>query len=242
MDTIIIILAIAIVAILFGTTFGKRLRIRASGTADEVITKDAGTIEGARAYYSASIEKKTREYQEAHGIYTKQLGKIESYETQLRELQKDKMQYNLKVNNCVEKNDDEAAKVYLKKKQDAEDRIGIVKTSLDNLVEDNKRQKELVDNLLENLNDLKSEKEKAIMTLDMAESSKSLRPTEVSSDEEDKMLEKVREGVRKATEEANGNRIAYDNSASVQEKRLDKKMKEDEIERQLQELKAARNK
>ena len=46
----------------------------------------------------------------------------------------------------------------------------------------------------------------------------------------------------KSKEEADGNRIAYESSASVQQQRLDKQMREDNLDRQLQELKAERNK
>lgn len=41
--------------------------------------------------------------------------------------------------------------------------------------------------------------------------------------EEDRMLEKVREGVKKVKEQADGTRIAYENSTGVQMKRLDKR-------------------
>lgn len=64
----------------------------------------------------------------------------------------------------------------------------------------------------------------------------------MSTSEEDKMLEKVREGIQKTKEEGIGNKIAYENSASVQQKRLDNKMKEDEIQKQLDQLKAAKRK
>ena len=54
------------------------------------------------------------------------------------------------------------------------------------------------------------------------------------------MLEKVREAVKKKQEEATGSRIAYDNSAEVLQERLNKQMKNDEIKRKLEQLKAAR--
>lgn len=56
------------------------------------------------------------------------------------------------------------------------------------------------------------------------------------------MLEKVRDGIKKTKEEADGNKIAYESSSSVQQKRLDKKMKDDEIQKKLDALKAAKNK
>ena len=56
------------------------------------------------------------------------------------------------------------------------------------------------------------------------------------------MLEKVRDGVKKQKEAADGARIAYESSTTVQKQRLDKKMKDDEIDKKLQELKAKKGK
>ena len=43
--------------------------MRASGTADEIITKDASTPEGAKAYYNKAIEAKEQDYQKASAIH-----------------------------------------------------------------------------------------------------------------------------------------------------------------------------
>lgn len=238
----LILFVVTILVVLFGTTFGKRVRLRAKGTADEVIAKDASTLDGAKAYYNTAIEKKEDDYLQAHTVYTQMLGKIDDYEMQLRDLKKEKMKLNLDINTCIDRNDDEGAKVYLKRQNEATEKEEIVANALDTLRDNAKIQKETIDNLLEELNDLKSEKEKSILTLELAQSTKSLQVTPgVSSREEDKMLEKVRDGVRKISEEANGTRIAYENSSEVQKKRLDKRMEDEEINRKLQELKASRN-
>ena len=90
---------------------------------------------------------------------------------------------------------------------------------------------------------LKAEKDKAVFTLEAAETIKSLQSaTSTSSQEEDRMLEKVREGVQKTKEQADGTRIAYENSIDVQMKRLDKKMKDEELQKKLDALKAAQKK
>ena len=54
------------------------------------------------------------------------------------------------------------------------------------------------------------------------------------------MLEKVRDGAQKAKEAAVGHKIAYENSGAVQQKRLDQRMRDAEIEAKLQALKAAK--
>lgn len=232
-----------VIALLFFTKTGKRLRLRASGTADEVITKDASTPEGAKAYYNTAISKKEEEYQKAHAIYAQMLGKIENYETQLRSLKKENMQLDLNITSCVEKNDDDGAKVYLTRQQEVTDKIDIIKEAVKELKENANLQDETLKDMFDELNKLKSEKETSILALETAQVTKSLKATlGISTNEEDKLLNKVRDGVKKTKEEADGNKIAYENSATVQQKRLDKKMKDEEIQKKLEQLKAARKK
>ena len=105
------------------------------------------------------------------------------------------------------------------------------------------KQKEKVEVLQQQLNDLKTEKESAVLTLETAQASKAFNVTPgVTSSEEEKMLERVRDGVKKQKEAADGARIAYESSTTVQKQRLDKKMKDDEIDKKLQELKAKKGK
>ena len=111
--------------ILLFSKVGKRIRLRASGTADELISRDASTPEGAKAYYNTAITAKEDDYQKAYSIYTQMLGKIQTYEEQLRSLQKENMQLNLNINTCVDKNDDEGAKVYLKRQQEVNEKVDI---------------------------------------------------------------------------------------------------------------------
>lgn len=239
---IVILVFVCIIGFVFFTKTGKRIRLRASGTADEIVSKDASTPEGAKAYYNTAIAKKEEDYQKAHSIYAQMLGKIENYEAQLLTLKKENMQLDINVNSCVEKNDDEGAKVYLTRQQEVTEKITIIKEALKELRENAILQDETLKNMFDELNKLKSEKETAILTLETAQVTKSLQATSVSSNEEDKMLEKVRDGIKKTKEEADGNKIAYESSSSVQQKRLDKKMKDDEIQKKLDALKAEKNK
>lgn len=232
---------ICIFCILFFTKLGKRLRLRVSGTADEMISKDATTPEGAKAYYNTAIAKKEEDYQKAYSIYTQMLGKIQTYEEQLRSLQKEDMQLNLNINSCVDKNDDNGAKIYLKRQQEVSEKVDIIKNALNELRENSVLQKEAVDNIFTELGDLKAEKENAVLMLETAQVTRTLQATSgTSTSEEDKMLEKVRDGVRKTKEEADGNKIAYESSATVQQQRLEKRMKDEDVEQKLQELKANR--
>lgn len=239
---IVILVFVCIIGFVFFTKTGKRIRLRASGTADEIVSKDASTPEGAKAYYNTAIAKKEEDYQKAHSIYAQMLGKIENYEAQLLTLKKENMQLDINVNSCVEKNDDEGAKVYLTRQQEVTEKITIIKEALKELRENAILQDETLKNMFDELNKLKSEKETAILTLETAQVTKSLQATSISLNEEDKMLEKVRDGIKKTKEEADGNKIAYESSSSVQQKRLDKRMKDDEIQKKLDALKAAKKK
>ena len=241
-ELLFILIIICSISVLFLTKFGKRLRLRVSGTADEMVSRDATTPEGAKAYYNTAISKKEEDYQKVYSIYTQMLGKIQTYEEQLRSLQKEDMQLNLNINSCVDKNDDNGAKVYLKRQQEVSDKVDIIKNALKELRENSFLQKETVDNIFVELGDLKAEKENAILTLETAQVTKALQATPgTATREEDKMLEKVRDGIRRTKEEADGNKIAYESSSTVQQQRLDKRMKDEDVDRKLQELKANRN-
>ena len=237
-----VLLVIVVLAILFfflRTKTGKRLKLRASGTAAEAISKDASTPEGAKAYYNVAIEKKEEDLAKANVIYTQMLGKISNYEDQIRGYKKDLMKTEININSCVEKNDDEGAKVYLKEQQDLEEKVAIIKDALTGLKENAKLQEETVKGIRTQLSDLKAEKDNAVLTLETVQVTKSLQATTgVSSAEEDKMLEKVRDGIKKQKEAADGVKVAYENSTAVQKQRLDQKMKNEEIEKKVAELKA----
>lgn len=239
---LLIIIVAVVVGFFFFTKTGKRIRLRASGTSDQIFEEDASTPSGAAAYYNTAIAKKEEEYRNVSNTYAKTLGTINDYEDQLLKLKKDDMQLNLNINSCIDKNDDNGAKVYLKKQQEITEKIGIIKDALTQMKKDVKLHEERKDKIFEELNELKSEKSTSLLKLEAAQDAESLKAPDVSSNEEDKMLEKVREAVKKKQKEATGNRIAYDNSASVQQDRLDKQMKNDEIERKLEQLKAAKKK
>lgn len=193
----------------------------------------------AKAYYNVAIEKKEEDLAKANVIYTQMLGKISNYEDQIRGYKKDLMKTEININSCVEKNDDEGAKVYLKEQQDLEEKVAIIKDALTGLKENAKLQEETVKGIRTQLSDLKAEKDNAVLTLETVQVTKSLQATTgVSSAEEDKMLEKVRDGIKKQKEAADGVKVAYENSTAVQKQRLDQKMKNEEIEKKLAELKA----
>ena len=240
---LLIIIVVCIVGFLVFTKTGKRLRIRASGTADEMISKDASTPEGAAAYYNASIEKLRNNKAADYGRYTKLIGQIKSYEDQLLLLKKENMKLDLNINACVDKGDDNGAKQYLAQQSVNADKIETLKKGLVDLKNDSVQLEEILKNYDEQIAALTAEKETSVMTLEVSQTVQSLKASAgISTAEDDKMLNKVRDGVKKAKQEADGVRIAYEGSAEVQQKRLDKQLKDDEIQKKLDQLKADRKK
>ena len=224
------------------TKFGKRLWLRVKGAADEAMIQDASTPEGAAAYYNSAIEAKSDIYAKAIGMLGQMTGKANTYEQQLRDCKKKKMQYDMDLRRCIDSGDDETAKVYIRKQTELEDKIQILKTSIAELQSNIDIQQENVDSLKEELESLKAEKERTILELETSQTVQSLKvDSHLAITEEDKMLEKVRDGVQKAKEAATGHKIAYENSDSVQQKRLDQRMKEADVEARLQALKQSRN-
>lgn len=56
MFMIIVVIVLAVI-ILFGTVFGKQLRVKMKGRTDEVMRQDAQTPEGAKDYYNRRDER-----------------------------------------------------------------------------------------------------------------------------------------------------------------------------------------
>lgn len=235
-----LLLIIVIVSIVYNTKLGKRLWLRVCGTADEMINQDASTPEGAAAYYNSAIEAKVDNYTNALNTLGQMNGKLQTYEQQLRDFKKQKMQYDIDIKRCVESNDDEAALVFIKKQSELDDKIQILKTSVTELQENVRIQQENVDALKSEIESLKAEKDKSILELETSQTVQALKiDSNLATTEEDKMLEKVRDGVQKAKEAATGHKIAYENSDAVQQKRINQRMRDTDAEAKLQEIKKA---
>ena len=245
-DAIVILSGIVLILIVVGaiwfatnTKLGKRLVLRAKGTADEALNQDASTPEGAKAYYNAAIEAKNEAWQNAVSTLGQMKGKAKTYEQQLRDLKKERMKYDMSLQQCIDSGDDETAKIYIGKMADLDDKIEILKTALSELNDNIAIQEENADALREEVEALKAEKDKTVLTLETSQTVMALKvDSGVATTEEDKMLEKVRDGAQKAKEAATGHKIAYENSSAVQDKRLNQRTREAEIEAKLQALKA----
>ena len=66
-EIIVLVIAFTIAGsfVVKNTKLGKRLWLRAKGTADEMMNQDASTPEGAKAYFNSAIEAKSDVYHDA---------------------------------------------------------------------------------------------------------------------------------------------------------------------------------
>lgn len=72
---IVIVVIVLAVVVLFGTVFGKQLRVKMRGRTDEMMRQDAQTPEGAKDYYNAAIREKEEFYNRASVSFAEISGK-----------------------------------------------------------------------------------------------------------------------------------------------------------------------
>lgn len=83
MFMVIVVIVLAVI-ILFGTVFGKQLRVKMKGRTDEVMRQDAQTPEGAKDYYNAAIREKEEFYNRASTSFAEISGKRKAAQDDLR--------------------------------------------------------------------------------------------------------------------------------------------------------------
>ena len=120
-----------------------------------------------------------------------------------------------------------------------------LKTVIGELKDSKQHQQEVRDQLAKELEDLKQEKEKVIFEIQannqIIELHESMN-TVASSNESDRMLEKVRAGANKTREKASGSKIAYETSTDTIERRAEQSAREEEARKKIEELKQKRGK
>lgn len=244
MNTIITVCVL--IAILFAvglvwvrhTKFGKRVWLRAKGTADEALNQDASTPEGAKAYYNAAIEEKSDALTKARALLAQQTGKEEIYGKQLHDLKKERVRMTNRARQFAQQNQDEDARDCLVMANNYKEQIDIIEKALTELADNITIQRESVEALEDEIVKLKAERDKVILTYETSQAIMALQVDDgIATTESEKMLEKVREGAQKVQEAAIGHKKAYENSGSVKQRAQDKRAQAADIEAQLQALK-----
>ena len=242
---VIILIAVIILALLLNKPFRQQLLVKFRGRTDEMMRQDASTPEGAKDYYNAAIREKEDFYNKASATYAEISGKLDSTEKDLYQANKDIMKVTQQLNQCIDNNNDEDAMTYAMKKTTLENKVEVLKETIVEIKEAQKHQKEVRDQAASDLQKLREEKERVVFQLEadsqIIELHQSLDSI-AANNESDRMLERVREGAKKARERAEGSRIAYETSSQAADRRLAREERDREARRMVEELKRQRGK
>lgn len=229
-----------IIALILNKPFRKQLLIKYRGRTDEIMSKDAMTPEGAADIFNNAIREKEDKYIKANQLYTEVTGKLETARKNLRQMQKEQMQKTQQCQNAVDNNNDQDAMVIAMRLETLKSNIEVLKQTITELEASVDHQKEVRDQLALEVTSLKEEKDMKILALKEYNQTIALHETideVVSSNESDRMLEKVRDGVTKAQEKATGSRMAYESSVSTQERRVAQRAKEESARKIVESMK-----
>lgn len=237
-----IILLIALITF-FNTSFGKQLRVKLKGRTDEVMRQDASTPEGARDYYNAAIRGKEDFYNKASVTFVEISGKLDTAEKDLYQSNKEIMRISKQINDCLDEKNEDSAIQYAMKKSTLENKISVLKATIEEMKLAKTHQKEIRDQAVADLQKLKEEKEQVLFQMEadsqIIELHQSMDNQNMNS-ENDRMLERVREGAKKTRERAEGSRIAYDSSSQTNDRRLEASERERNARQILDEMKRQR--
>lgn len=242
---VIVLIAVIILILLLNKPFRQQLLVKFRGRTDEMMRQDASTPEGAKDYYNAAIREKEDFYNKASATYAEISGKLDSTEKDLYQANKDIMKVTQQLNQCIDNNNDEDAMTYAMKKTTLENKVEVLKETIVEIKEAQKHQKEVRDQAASDLQKLREEKERVVFQLEadsqIIELHQSLDSI-TANNESDRMLERVREGAKKAREKAEGSRIAYETSSQAADRRLAREERDREARRMVEELKRQRGK
>ena len=224
------VLIVGFVIIRINKPFWEQLKIKFRGRTDEVMRQDAMTPEGAADYYNNAIREKEEKYLRANQLFTEVTGKLDTAKKELRQMQKEQIQKNQNMQQAIDNGNDNDAMTFALRLETLKSNIDVSKQMIKDLEESVSHQKEIRDQLAVEVQSLKEEKEKILFQLQAANQQIELHEAIddiASSNESDRMLEHVREGVTKAQERATGSRIAYESSMVTQERRAEQRARED---------------
>ena len=245
MFIVLLVIVIIALAIFFNTPFGKQLQVKVKGRTDEVMRQDASTPEGAKDYFNAAIRDKEEFYNKASATFAEISGKLDSAEKDLYQTNKDIMRITQQINSCLDENNEENALSYAMKKTTLENKINVLKDTIEEMKQAKAHQKEIRDQAATDLQKLKEEKEQVLFQMEadsqIIELHQSMDNMNINNETE-RMLERVREGAKKTRERAEGSRIAYDTSAQAQDMRLEASERERNARQIIEEMKRQRGK
>lgn len=240
---ILIIVAIIVILCIVNKNLLKQMIIKIRGRSEQIVRDDASTPSGASDYFNNAIRMKEELYSKAEQSYIDISGKLDESEKQRYQLKKEIMKYDQEINASLDKNDEDIARQYAMKKATANQKIEVLNTTIEELKKAKNQQDEIRKGVKAELDSLKEEKDRTLFQMEADQQIIALHEgmnTEASSNESDRMLERVREGAKKTRERAAGSQIAYESSASAQDRRLEVQRREHEADDILNEAKKRR--
>lgn len=242
---LIVLLVLFALVLIINKPFRQQLVIKLKGRTDEIMSNDAMTPEGAADYYNNAIREMEEKYSAANRLFTEVTGKLENSKKDLYSNQKELMKKNKEINSAIDSNNENEAMTLAMAQETINAKIETLKETIEELEQSKNHQKEVRDQLAVELEALKQEKEATIFRLQadqqiiqLHESVDAIAP----SNESDRMLERVREGANKTRERATGSRIAYETSATTQERRAEQNARERAARERVEEMKRQRGK
>lgn len=244
MSYVVVLLLIAFVIVLIiNKPLLKQLAIKFRGRTDEIMRQDASTPKGAKDYFNEAIEEKRKAFQNADRLFIETSGKLEESEKDLYNLKKDLMKIDKQINTCLDSKNDTDARQYAMRKITIQKKIEVLKECIEEQKKAKEQNQIVRDNAKRNLDELEEEKERTIYQLEADQQIIALHESmnaATSSNENDKMLERVREGARKTRERAAGAQIAYDSSSEAMDRRMEQQERNREADELLNEMRRRR--
>lgn len=240
-----VIIVLVVIALLLNKPMRQQLLIKFRGRTEQIARNDASTPEGAADYFNNAIREKENLYSSANRSYTEISGKLDETEKEQYLLKKELMKIDKQIGECLDANDEDTARTYAMRKVTISEKIEILDETIVELRKAKEQQEEIRDAIKSELDALKEEKERTIYRLEADQQIIRLHEgmnTEASTSESDRMLERVREGAKKTRERAAGSQIAYDTSATAQNRRLEAAEREREAQNVLDSFKRQRGK
>lgn len=134
------------------------------------------------------------------------------------------MKIDKSINNCLDSGDDDTARQYAMKKITVQGKIDTLKDTIEEYKKAKEQQNEIRSAIKQELDELKEEKERTVYQMEADQQIISLHEgmnASASTNESDRMLERVREGAKKTRERAAGAQIAYDASTEAMDRRME---------------------
>lgn len=241
MFIVLIAIVVILVVIFLNSSFGKQLRVKLKGRTDEVMRQDASTPEGAKDYYNAAIRDKEEFYNKASTTYAEISGRLGSAEKDLYNANKEIMRITKEINACLDNNDENSAMQYAMKKETVENKIKVLKDTIEEMKQAKMHQEEIRNQASSDLQKLKEEKEQVLFQMEADSQIIELHQSmDGMNNESERMLERVREGAKKTRQRAEGSRIAFNSSVQAQDMRLEASERERNARQTIEEMKRKR--